>query len=237
MPNEPLERNVVRLMIELFCRTGHTEEADKYRGLEVLTTEQLHDMLVKIHRDLPVAMRAVTEPQVNDASRALMRVLIMAEAEDRLAPDAILRMLQQAKDEIMTLRAERERGRMDEQDEHFDLSDAVKCLTHPALPFLERMAATYQERRATYGANEQTFADIMLALFPTGLHLQTRADWVRYGLFHQIVTKISRYVRSWSEPHVDSIHDVGPYSAMLEAEDRRHLHRPPFNFVIPDDQR
>ena len=100
--------------------------------------------------------------------------------------------------------------------------------SQPAIPILERMCETYHERRAAYGPSEQRFADVMVALFPEGLTLRSRTDWLRYGLFHQLIGKLSRYVRNFREPHVDSMHDLGVYAAMLEAEDRRALGMAPF---------
>jgi hypothetical protein len=101
--------------------------------------------------------------------------------------------------------------------------------SHPALPLLYRAASTYKERRAAYGASEQKFADIAMAMFPDGLHLRTRKDWVRYGMLHQIIGKLARYAKDFFIPHIDSIHDIVPYAAMLEAEDRRSLNQPPFD--------
>jgi hypothetical protein len=169
-------------------------------------------------------------------TRNLMFTLGMHDAAGKpeQTPDEVREMLVKAKDEILNLRAERTRARLDAEDEHFTTEDASEALMFPALPFLKRMADTYQERRGTYGPSEQRFADLMLAAFPTGLTLSSRSDWVRYGLFHQIMSKISRYAKNFHEPHVDSVHDIGPYAGMLEAEDRRALHRPPFN-LKPDD--
>lgn len=97
----------------------------------------------------------------------------------------------------------------------------------PAEPILEQMQHTYTARRAAYGPSEQRFADLAMALFPRGLRLVTREDWVRYGLLHPIIAKLARY--QFAAPHVDSIHDIAVYAAMLEAEDRRALGLAPFD--------
>lgn len=173
------------------------------------------------------------EKQVRAATQHLMN--IVGQSGEAYTATNVAEALRRAAEEIMTLRAERTRKRLDEEDELFTIEDAQLAASFPALPMLQRMAATYRERRGSYGPSEQRFADIMVALFPDGLTLKVRSDWVRYGLFHQIVGKLSRYVRDFSEPHIDSIHDIGPYSAMLEAEDRRTMHRPPFNFRLPED--
>jgi hypothetical protein len=174
---------------------------------------------------------------MDECLRELMRTVGMTEEAQpgsNLLEADVRRACLLAKDEIMNARAARVCAALDAEDEFFTTADATEAVMFPALPFLRRMATTYQERRASYGPSEQRFADIMLAMFPNGLHLQTRSDWVRYGLFHQLVGKISRYVKDFATPHVDSIHDIGPYSAMLEAEDRRTLNRPPFNFRSDD---
>lgn len=106
--------------------------------------------------------------------------------------------------------------------------DMEAAQTHPAAPLLRQMARTYNERRAIYGPSEQKYADICMAHFPNGLTLKAREDWVRWGLLHMILSKLARYTHDFHTPHVDSIHDAGPYSAMLEAEDRRMLGLMPF---------
>lgn len=90
----------------------------------------------------------------------------------------------------------------------------------PALAPMEDAAETYRARRGTYGPSEQKYADVMMALFPDGLTLKTRRDWLRFGLYTQIVGKVARYANDFSNGHVDSMHDTGVYAFMLEAEDR-----------------
>jgi hypothetical protein len=113
-------------------------------------------------------------------------------------------------------------------EREFEPEAAEVARTHPALPLLRKQARTYQERRAAYGPSEQRFADIAMAMFPQGLLLRERTTWVRWGLLQQIISKLARYTYDFNEPHVDSIHDIGPYSSMLEAEDRRLLGLEPF---------
>lgn len=110
----------------------------------------------------------------------------------------------------------------------FTSEQVTEAIMAPAAPMLEKMLETYRERRAVYGPSEQVFAETMLALFPHGLTLSTRTDWARYGLFHQLVGKLSRYAHDFFDPHVDSIHDLSVYGAMLEAEDRRAHGLAPF---------
>lgn len=88
---------------------------------------------------------------------------------------------------------------------------------------LKAAATTYAERRAVYGPSEIKFGQVMTALFPDGLTCTTEADFIRLGLFVQIVSKLCRYSQSvQSSPHLDSIHDLGVYAFMLEHADRTH---------------
>jgi hypothetical protein len=51
--------------------------------------------------------------------------------------------------------------------------------------------------------------------------LETPDDFIRMGLFVQIVGKLCRYAQDFDRGHIDSMHDIGVYAFMLEAEDRR----------------
>jgi hypothetical protein len=106
---------------------------------------------------------------------------------------------------------------------------ALHALTHPAMPMMMKALETYRTRRGTYGPSEQKFADVMLAFFPNGLTLSARDEWVRFGLFVQIVSKWSRYTNDFYRPHIDSSHDASVYGFMLEAEDRRSTKAEPFD--------
>lgn len=119
-------------------------------------------------------------------------------------------------------------------NEGFVEDDHLTAIVSPALPLLERMAETYRARRSTYGASEQKFAELCLALFPVGLTLQTKSDWVRFGLFVQMISKLARYANDFYSGHIDSAHDIAVYSAMLEAEDRRVQHKAPFTLLKTD---
>lgn len=99
--------------------------------------------------------------------------------------------------------------------------DSAPKLDFPALAPMQEAAATYQARRSVYGPSEAKFGAVMAALFPDGLHLDTEAEFVRFGIFTQMLSKLCRYTHDFSTPHVDSVHDLGVYSFMLEAEDRR----------------
>ena len=102
------------------------------------------------------------------------------------------------------------------------MSSIANGLSYPALPLLVQDAQLYLERRGQYGPSEQDFGDVMVALFPNGLKLVDRQDWVRYGLLHQIVGKLVRYANNFPDgTHSDSLRDLRVYAAMLQAEDDR----------------
>lgn len=82
---------------------------------------------------------------------------------------------------------------------------------------LTEMAATYTERNALYKDNYKRFGDLMISLFPNGLTMTTRDEWNRICIFMMISSKLTRYAANFeSGGHLDSIHDTGVYSAMLE---------------------
>lgn len=165
------------------------------------------------------------DPTMDRCIRLLMETLGMyevAQPGNRLTVADVCEMCTKAKSELEKQRTP--------NDEGFTVEDGKTAEAFPAEPIMRRMIETYHERRGTYGPSEQRFGEIMVAMFPDGLTLNTKHDWVRYGLFHQIVGKLSRYVKDFANPHVDSVHDIGPYAAMLEAEDRRGLERQPFFF-------
>ena len=166
-------------------------------------------------------------PEMNRAFRALMETVGMKETAiaPELTTDDIVMMAHKASEHVKLAVM---LGVLKDRDE-FSPAEYASAATHPALPLLERAAATYKERRGSYGPSEQRFADIAMAMFPDGLHLRARKDWVRFGLFFQIISKLARYTKDFFVPHIDSIHDVQPYAAMLEAEDRRALNQPPFD--------
>jgi hypothetical protein len=82
---------------------------------------------------------------------------------------------------------------------------------------LEMGAATYRERNKTYGDSYKQFGHVMQALFPDGMHITTEEDWNRAGILVMIIGKITRMSPSlFRQPHIDSIHDIMVYAAMLE---------------------
>jgi len=86
---------------------------------------------------------------------------------------------------------------------------------------LEEARKTFEERGKVYGPTYKRHGDIMKALFPEGLTLETAEDFNRYHLLDLIVVKLNRYAVSFErgDTHIDSMHDLAIYGVMLEERD------------------
>ena len=87
---------------------------------------------------------------------------------------------------------------------------------------LYKAAETYRERNAVYGDSYERFGRVMAELFPGGIPATHPIDFNRLGIIVQIVSKLTRYAANPSKPHIDSIHDICVYAAILEELDRGH---------------
>lgn len=89
--------------------------------------------------------------------------------------------------------------------------DAINAV--PAI--LQNMATTFAERNKVYGSNYKNVAPIIKALWPQGVpsSLVTTDHW---HLFELMVVKMTRFANS-GLTHVDSVHDMAVYAAMIEA--------------------
>lgn len=94
---------------------------------------------------------------------------------------------------------------------------------HHAISNMERATKTYKTRNRVYGNNYKRFGVIMMSLFPEGVLLNTAHQWNRFGILIQKVSKLSRYVTDPMNGHMDSVHDDGVYSFMLEQLDAEQL--------------
>lgn len=97
------------------------------------------------------------------------------------------------------------------------VGEIISELKLPSAPdILESGAETYRERNKVYGDNYKQFGYVMDALFPAGYTAESPAEWNRLGLLIQIVNKLGRLTTDIDNPHIDSIHDIMVYAAMLE---------------------
>ena len=92
---------------------------------------------------------------------------------------------------------------------------------HP-IECLEEALRTFKERNKQYGDNYLTHGQVMTALFPKGVKLETVEDWNRFGIVNMVVAKLTRYAQAWPQVNkstIDSVHDLGVYAFMLESLD------------------
>jgi len=80
---------------------------------------------------------------------------------------------------------------------------------------LREMAGTFDERNKVYGSNYLMVSKLVKVLFPDGVPpgLVESDHW---HLFELKLVKLSRFAIS-NLSHMDSIHDDGVYSAMIES--------------------
>jgi hypothetical protein len=82
---------------------------------------------------------------------------------------------------------------------------------------LEAAATTFRERNEKYKDNKDNVGAVMVGMFPDGVVLKTKDDFVRWHLFELMVVKMTRFANSGLQ-HKDSIHDLGIYAFMVEKE-------------------
>ncbi len=95
-----------------------------------------------------------------------------------------------------------------------------------AADVLQEMANTFRKRNAVYGSNYEMVAPLMSVLFPDGVPSKLVTQH-QFHLFELILVKLSRFAIS-DLKHVDSIHDLAVYGAMIESV----LTNPPGPFML-----
>lgn len=81
---------------------------------------------------------------------------------------------------------------------------------------LKSLAETFRSRDADYGANYNSLAKVMVALFPNGITCKTEEEFLRFDFIHHIVSKLTRFTGA-KMTHEDSIYDLSLYAIMLTA--------------------
>jgi len=76
-------------------------------------------------------------------------------------------------------------------------------------------ADTFDERNLVYGDGYKRIGDMMVALFPEGVKLNTNEEFVRWHLLMLKAIKLMR-IASSGITHKDSLQDDMVYSAMLQ---------------------
>ena len=102
-----------------------------------------------------------------------------------------------------------------------DIAEKIRKSGQPKHPIdcMEAALNTFRERNKTYGDNYLQHGEVMTALFPDGIKLNSVEDWNRFGVINMIVAKLTRYAQGWPKVHQDSVHDLGVYAFMLESLD------------------
>lgn len=97
--------------------------------------------------------------------------------------------------------------------------------TSQPLPYvadeLVAKAKLFAQRAALYGNNYVRFGPIMAQLMATQkLDPTNEKDMARFGVFVQIVSKVTRYAENFNRGgHDDSLDDIAVYAMMLKALD------------------
>lgn len=81
-------------------------------------------------------------------------------------------------------------------------------------------AALFDNRNQVYGDNFIHFGKVMKGMFPEGVQLMTEADFCRFCVFVQVISKGTRYAQNFARGgHTDSLDDTSVYAAMLAEVD------------------
>ena len=81
---------------------------------------------------------------------------------------------------------------------------------------LNEMLKTFKMKNVQYGSNYIAVGEVMKALFPYGIHLNSEYDFIRYHWVDWCVGKLTRFVNSGMTDR-DSILDLAVYAAMITA--------------------
>ena len=88
-----------------------------------------------------------------------------------------------------------------------------------AIDCIEKALQTFKERGAQYGDSYIRHGEVMKALLPTPVTLETEEDFARFGVLNMMVSKMVRYCQNFKKGHIDSTHDLGVYSFIMEELD------------------
>jgi|KBSSwiStaDraftv2_1062776.scaffolds.fasta_scaffold40651_3 hypothetical protein len=87
---------------------------------------------------------------------------------------------------------------------------------------LKAAMQTYEQRNDVYADNFVRLGNVMAAMFPGGLTMQTPKDWQRLYTFMMIQVKQTRYAAQWyNGGHQDSSIDTIVYAALQKEIDDR----------------
>lgn len=85
---------------------------------------------------------------------------------------------------------------------------------------LEDAKKTFLARNMVYKNNWETTGEVLRAMFPDGLTLETSDDFARFSLLIQQIGKLTRYCSNFKMGgHADSSKDLAVYSLILHTFD------------------
>jgi hypothetical protein len=85
---------------------------------------------------------------------------------------------------------------------------------------LQAATETYAQRNQVYADNFVRLGNVMHAMFPGGLTMQTPKDWQRLYAFMMLQVKQTRYAAQWYKGgHPDSSIDTVVYAALQKEID------------------
>lgn len=94
--------------------------------------------------------------------------------------------------------------------------DAVVDLPRDVPSILREAAGQYEVKNPLYGDAYKAYGPTMLTFFPQGLFINEESDWVRFGLFSMMVSKMNRIAANLATGgHRDSALDLATYAAMM----------------------
>lgn len=89
----------------------------------------------------------------------------------------------------------------------------------PVPDFLHSLASIYEQRNSIYGDNYKKFGRIMSTILGERT-FQSAEDFNRFGIFVQMISKITRYAENYDRGgHEDSLDDLCVYAMMLKELD------------------
>lgn len=91
----------------------------------------------------------------------------------------------------------------------------------PVAKSLEDAAKLFNERSLLYGNTYKEHGDVVDALFPEGILIETPEDHSRFACITMIVSKLKRYTHNFENGgHEDSLDDISVYAQMLKELDK-----------------
>jgi len=93
----------------------------------------------------------------------------------------------------------------------------------------EHLESMFEKKNSDYGNSFSKFGQICHVLFPDGIKLESEEDFVKFGLFSNILTKLNRLANlefnkkgdSNFESISDTCDDLSVYSQILKQETKK----------------